>query len=829
MVAPHARARIHGMLLVALAAACTDPTTSASRPIRLIELEGELATGASATTDVFTEDFAEGLSAWRPVGDPVTLAVDPPAADPTAADPSAAGLTASARLQREAGRSFLALEGGALCRVVPVEPGTTYEFSGEIRAGGVEPSTKPASGAMFWIAEVDRVGSPEEVFREGYWVNAGHRLPAGDAQGWQRRRVVLRTADEARALVVVAISALDGRRAGGEVDFADLALRRVDDSVHWEHLAAREIAHAARGETELAGWQARRRVSNVLAADARPSILCLPGETLTLRLDVPRGAPRLEVGLGPWSEETAGGASAALEFRARIDGRDVLRESFEPTGEPNRTSWRDVEVDLGPWAGRSVALELGVAGARPGVFGAPLVRDASARADAPNVLLVSIDTLRADHVGAYGCERGLTPAIDALAAGGILFEDVVAQAPYTLPAHASLFTGQFPTVHAVERGGSILSSLRSPILAEVLAERGLRTQAFTGGGFLVPAYGFHKGFDGFSTVDPFRHRASRYFDSRRKLLGEEHAGAEREPGLAPVREWLAAHAGAPFFLFLHTYEVHDYDPPPDVLDCAQHGCRSSGVDVRDWAITNAGGWKPRPITDSDRAHVGHLYDAALRHVDGVVGTLLGDLERLGIADRTVVALTSDHGEEMFERGFLQHGKTVYEEQTRIPMILRVPGVAPRRSAVPCMQVDLAPMLLGALELPLDPRMQGVDLLRRDPGRRPLWTEVDDAFVHKLALATPDGWKLVHAPPDADVRYPSADEWELFHLPADPLERRDLAREDDPQFARLRAELEAYRAHLETLRDTLGAVATGGELDDETLRQLAELGYVDAGG
>src|SRR5262249_31682656 len=155
------------------------------------------------------------------------------------------------------------------------------------------------------------------------------------------------------------------------------------------------------------------------------------------------------------------------------------------------------------FAGKKVELELAADGPLPGLFGAPVIRTAGGirsvtesetRAGKPfNLVLVSIDTLRADHVGAYGYDQGTTPRLDAFARTSILCKSVVSQAPYTLPSHATLFTGQFPSVHGVQSGAEVLGTLRSPMLAPALAARGYATAAFTGSGYVPPRWGFDKG------------------------------------------------------------------------------------------------------------------------------------------------------------------------------------------------------------------------------------------------------------------------------------------------------------------------------------------------
>jgi arylsulfatase A-like enzyme len=729
-------------------------------------------------------------------------------------------------LEREGERGFLRLSGtrGALYRVLPVEPDTPYLFSGTLRARGLEPAV---AGPCFWLGELSARGAPEELFGAGRSpLVRAHPLAPARSGDWEERTLPFRTAPTTRALLVMCQLWVPNREKGepdlvlGTADFDALALARIDERELWELTAARAVAAAHRGAVlpPDGDARARRRVDALLAAEQRPALLCLPGERLRIRLRVPRADPVFECGLALWPAAFRANAEDTT-WRVVVEGREVSG-TVKGCASLAEAGWVELTTELTAFAGREMTLELAVDGALPLVFGAPAVRARAAEPLGWNVLFVSIDTLRADRVGAYGATSGATPHLDALAARGILFEDVTANAPYTLPAHATLFTGQFPSVHAVEDAGRPLAPARSPVLAAELAARGWRTQAFTAAGFLVPDFGFHAGFDGFSIRDPLRHPGSRFFADFAALYPEQ-GPAPAGPGTARVRQWIRAHAAEPFFLFVHTYEVHDYDPPPGTLDCVARGCRSTLEDVYPLTLkrTNAA---PFPGTPEDRAHVEHRYEAALRHVDAELGELLDELEESGIAERTLVVVTSDHGEEFFERGFLQHGKSLHREVLAIPLVLAVPGRAPARRGEPVMQVDVAPTVLAALGLPIDARMQGRDLLARTLPALPIWAEVDDLRARQLSLRA-DDWKVVYGPPDAPVFFPRARAWSLYDLTRDREEREDLAEREPERLGRLRRRLEAVQAELEAAGERLGPPPSG-EVDEATQALLKNLGY-----
>ena len=818
-----ARGRAGPLALLALLTACSQgagcgPRADAPARIRLTAIPSALETSAvPPAVPVLREEFDAVPPDWRTGTD---------RENPMVLDPDALRVG----LARDEGVGFLTLGGkrGAFYRVVPVEPETPYLFEGVLRGRDLAPEVE---GARFWLGELSARGSPEELFgpARNPLVRARPLAPAAGREGWQEQRLAFRTEAATRALLVMCQLWVPDRRKGepdleaGEADFDRLSLARIDERELWELEAARGVAAAHRGDELPAGndARARRRVDAMLGAEQRPALLCLPGERLRFELTLPEPDPVLEAAIAPWPAAFRP-RPAPGELWVRVNGRELWRGAPAGGATLAEIDWREIELELASFAGKRVTLELGVDGKQPALFGAPVVRARGRASEGWNVLLVSIDTLRSDRVGTYGAKSGATPRLDQLARQGVVFERATANAPYTLPAHATLFSGQFPSVHAVEDEGRPLAPLRSPVLARYLAERGWRTQAFTAAGFLVPDFGFHAGFDGFSIRDPLRHPGSRFFHDF-AANHPEQGPAPAEGGTARVRSWIRAHAREPFFLFVHTYEVHDYDPPPELVTCAQEGCRSKLGDFNALVLRMS---NPAPFPGSpvDRAHLGHLYDAALRHVDGELGQLFDELERSGIAARTLVVVTSDHGEEMFERGFLQHGKSLHREVIDIPLIVRAPGRAPARIQAPAMQVDVAPTILAALGLALDARMQGRDLFGSNGSPRPIWSEVDDARARQTSL-TDGGWKLVHAPTDAPVNFPGAREWSLYDLARDPEERADLSESEGERLERLRRMLQNFQEELDAAGARLGPPPSS-ELEESTMELLRKLGYGD---
>jgi arylsulfatase A-like enzyme len=353
----------------------------------------------------------------------------------------------------------------------------------------------------------------------------------------------------------------------------------------------------------------------------------------------------------------------------------------------------------------------------------------------------------------------------------------------------------------------------------VLARAGYATRAFTSGGFVNSVFGLDQGFDAFSEIDPIPAEDSHYGRKLARKYGAERAAELlASQGFAAVERWLDERSEQPFFLFLHTYAVHDYDAPKELLRCQELGCAHPPV-----TLSTRNGAEAAAFTPEMRAHVEHLYDAALRHTDARLGQLLVRLTTLGLAENTLVVVTSDHGEEFFEHGHLQHGRTLYEELLRIPLVFAGPGVPERVLTRPAMQVDVLPTVLARLGIDSPAQVQGVDLLGREWRARAVWSEVDSRFAHKYALRAEDGAKTIHGPSEGKVVFPNERAWERYELGQDPGERHDLAEGDADGLAERQRALETMRKALEGLGEELGP-AGHGQVDPETLQDLEALGY-----
>ncbi|MEW6071775.1 MAG: sulfatase [Planctomycetota bacterium] len=430
----------------------------------------------------------------------------------------------------------------------------------------------------------------------------------------------------------------------------------------------------------------------------------------------------------------------------------------------------------------------------------------SPRAD--TVVLISIDTLRPDHLGCYGHDRPTSPAIDALAASGVRFTDVAASSPWTLPSHASLLTGMYPSRHGVK---DVVNTLRDgvPTLAGLLRERGWRTRAVVNSINVAARYGLGTGFDSFAEV-------SEWVDPRNPAAGSRNAGGEvTDRGL----RWLREAGDAPLFLFLHYYDVHtDYTPAPEYRErfVGPYAGPVDGTTRQLLAFRS----RRAPLSAADVDHLRQLYDAEIAELDDQLARLFAYLEESGRSERALVVLTSDHGEEFLEHGSLLHGRTHFQELLAIPLVLAGPGVpAGRTYDAPSGLVDVAPTILGLLGLPVPEEVDGVDLsfAWRNPVRLPaerlLFSEAD----HNNAQ--PDIGRSIRLARHKLILDRPTDRALLFDLAVDPGERTDLAAREPRRAALLREALASFLAG-----ERPGSAIEGP--DEELAAKLRAAGYAD---
>jgi len=328
------------------------------------------------------------------------------------------------------------------------------------------------------------------------------------------------------------------------------------------------------------------------------------------------------------------------------------------------------------------------------------------RPDAPDVVLISIDSLRPDHLGCYGYPKPTSPTIDRLASEGVRCEVAVSTTSWTLPAHAAMLTGLFDSGHGVVDNGLTLSPALVT-LPEVLGESGWDTAGFYGGPYLDPTFGLGQGFERYESC-----MSPESVDSHEDVTGPRT--------LAAVERWLAEvvqdGSARPFFLFVHLWDVHyDYKPPAryvEIFDPAYGGTLDASDLPHNPAIAS-------DMAPADLQHLLALYDGEIRFTDEILAKILDAIERSGRLRDALVIVTADHGEEFFEHGDKGHQKTLFDEVVRVPLIVRWPGRLPAGTLVhdQVRLVDLAPTILSLAGIPNRPPMQGRDispLLRGEP-------------------------------------------------------------------------------------------------------------------
>lgn len=402
-----------------------------------------------------------------------------------------------------------------------------------------------------------------------------------------------------------------------------------------------------------------------------------------------------------------------------------------------------------------------------------------------NLLLISSDTTRADHLGCYGYQAARTPNLDALAKAGVVFEQCMTSAPVTLPAHASMLTGLYPFTHGARDNGQFFVPDACETLAESLRNAGYATAAEVGTYILNREYGLSQGFSTYGDVEAVRHPqlASGPGDA---VNYERRGGDVADEAI----KWLRGVHGQPFFLFVHFYDPHaTYAPPPKFSRAASP------------------------------------YDGEISYVDELVGRLKATLTEIGAGRNTLIVFTADHGEGLNEHEEATHAYFVYDSTMHIPLILHAPGVAPtgKRVTQQVRLVDLTPTLLDLLGVGPSAKFDGVSLsaaISNDVDLR--LTAYGETFYPRMTLGycwyrclRADGWKYIHGPKP-----------ELYHVADDPRELNNLVTSEAERITKMRASL---RELLETARRVDTSAPATRAVSETDRRALESLGYISSGG
>lgn len=457
----------------------------------------------------------------------------------------------------------------------------------------------------------------------------------------------------------------------------------------------------------------------------------------------------------------------------------------------------------------------------------------------PLIVLIVLDTLRADHLGTYGHKRFTSPVLDAFAAEGVVFEDASSTAPWTLPSNASILTGRFPLAHRVT-SPSVRLRPEIPTLASILGAAGYRTAAAVNVAWLRrETYGLTRDFDDYLFVPAFLDRRS-----PSRLVTDQ------------ALAWIDAHGDRPLLLFLHYYDVHadyaaepayerlfvtPYEGPADgtswqlkqaILDedfiasCHENfdeaRCSFGGHFVIDRSVEKL------HFNADDVRHLEELYDAQIRQLDAELGRLFAQLSRRGLLEEALIIVTADHGEEFADHGSFEHFITTYQEMLHVPLLMRGPGIpAGLRVDAPVSSIDLVPTIAAAAGATLPEGVEGLDLasfwsggdgspfyeraLHAEASGGHVWDVVAPGLFPSYRSIRRGRFKLVHRSSD--------DAFALYDLVADPGEHTDLSTRFPEQAASLRSEMERRRERLERRPRNGDAVAP------DLIERLRELGYV----
>jgi arylsulfatase A-like enzyme/Tfp pilus assembly protein PilF len=398
--------------------------------------------------------------------------------------------------------------------------------------------------------------------------------------------------------------------------------------------------------------------------------------------------------------------------------------------------------------------------------------EAKVEAAGSPVIIISIDTLRADHLPAYGYDGVATPAIDALRSDSILFSNAYSHVPLTLPSHVSLLTGHLPATTKVRNNlGYRFEPSSLPTIMSALEPNGYESGAAVSAIVLRGTTGLGEAFD--------------FYDDKVAVVGGGAAGSSQRSGDSTVDAalpWIEARKNRPFFFMLHLFEPHTpYEPPPDIA--ARHGADS--------------------------------YDGEIAAVDRVVGRFIDRLKAAGIYERATIILLSDHGEGLNQHGEEEHGILLYREAIHVPLILKLPSAQKKGTTVsePAQLIDVMPTVLAITGTKPPENLPGSSLLDIEgkPARR-IYAETMYPRIHL-------GWSDLHSLIDAQHHFIDAPSDELYDIRSDPAERKNILAEQRRTSAHFREEIAKYDRTLNL----------PGAVDSETAKQLASLGYLGQSG
>jgi len=414
-----------------------------------------------------------------------------------------------------------------------------------------------------------------------------------------------------------------------------------------------------------------------------------------------------------------------------------------------------------------------------------------------NVLLVTFDTTRADHIGCYGNDRIQTPTLDRLAAEGVRFARALSAVPITAPSHSTILTGRYPIAHGVRDNGLFVLGEGQQTLAEILRDHGYATAAAVGSFPLTSRFGLHQGFDLFDDhlTGLFEDYSGKRAAPKKRMFFDERRAAQVNEAVLPwLTEHTTQHPDTPFFAWVHYFDPHQpFEPAPPY----------------------------------DQLYADDLYNGEIAYADSRLGFLLERLKTLGVLDRTLVIMTADHGEGLGDHNELTHAVLAYNSTLHIPLILRPPaGVAPAGTVVDTWvgNIDILPTVLDLLGIEPPEGLQGYSLVPLwQAGARPSRRSAI-RYAENLSPRLTHGWGELRVLFEGSLKYIHGPVPELYDLDADPHELRDLIAQRPDDARRLRDRLQAFLQ-----RHAVADVSTTEPVDDEVRKRLQALGYLQSSG
>ena len=416
-----------------------------------------------------------------------------------------------------------------------------------------------------------------------------------------------------------------------------------------------------------------------------------------------------------------------------------------------------------------------------------------------NVVLISIDTLRADHLGCYGYSKNTTPHIDRFSKDSVLFSENIAQASSTAASHASIFTSLIPSHHGASFSAKTPIPEETMTMAEILKDNNYRTISYNGGAQVVAKFGFDQGFDVYESYPGKGDHLEKTF------IGKVQAAIK----------WIKSNPNEPFFLFLHTYEVHHpYTPQLQYLDLFEQdysGKLPAHIPVKLLRTINKG---EVDISRQDKDHIINAYDAEIYSMDNAFGALVGYLKKEKLYDKTIIIFTSDHGEEFGEHGRMGwHSHALYDEQLKVPLIIKFQDSKYASQIIheQTRGIDILPTLLDILGISTLESFEGVSLIGYLTGtqKEQLFavSQQDTRRKNRPTAIRTKKWKLYGS--------------KLFNLRSDPQEQKNLASKKKKVYGKMRNKLD----HILNRKQAV-AKSRDVKLDEQEIKRLQTLGYAD---